>query len=119
MFHPNRRFRVVVEEDPRSLAEKLTKKTWPIFTGFEHGRHLLLNDSYTDEEAQDYAVFIKEPDEAGKYVQVAGFPFGWMDAGEALTVSHACCSSAHAEMSAQPSAPHKTDNIEMTTMSSN
>jgi len=86
MFHPNRRFRVVVEEDASSLAEKLTKKTWPIFTGFEHGRHLLLNDSYTDEEAQDYAVFIKEPDEAGRYVQVAGFPFGWMDAGEALTV---------------------------------
>lgn len=78
MFHPNRCFRVVVEEDPRSLAEKLTKKTWPIFTGFEHGGHLLLHDSYTDEEAQDYAVFINEPDEAGKYVQVAGFPFGWM-----------------------------------------
>lgn len=86
MFYPDRQFRVAAENDPGELARKLTKQTWPSDTAFEHGGHLYVNDSTVGDESQDYAVFKNQPDASGKYVQVKGFPFGWMDAAEALTV---------------------------------
>jgi len=84
MFHPNRRFTVTVEDDPEELARKLTRQTWTGCTGFEHAGYLFLNDSTGPDGAQEYAVFKKEPVAPGRYVQIEGVTFGWMDADEAL-----------------------------------
>ena len=84
MFNPDRRFNVVAVEDPNELARKLTRQTWTGCTGFQHAGYLFLNDSTGPDGAQEFAVFKKEPEASGKYVQIEGVTFGWMGAAEAL-----------------------------------
>lgn len=84
MFHPDRRFNVVAEEDPEALAGKLTRQTWTGCTGFEHAGYLFLNDSTGPDAAQEFAVFRKERGPTGMFVQIEGVTFSWMDAAEAL-----------------------------------
>ena len=86
MFNPDRRFSIVSEEDPEELARKLTRQTWTSCTGFEHAGYLFLNDSTGPDGAQEYAIFKKEPDPSGKFLQIEGVTFSWMDAAEALQV---------------------------------
>jgi hypothetical protein len=59
------------------LAEKLTSITWTLCTGFRlrHGNQVLLflNDSMSEDGAQEYAVFSKEG------LQLESITFGWCD----------------------------------------
>ena len=84
MFHPDRRFSIVSEEDAEELARKLTRQTWTSCTGFEHAGYLFLNDSTGPDGAQEYGIFKKEPDPSGTLVQIESVTFSWMDAAEAL-----------------------------------
>ena len=84
MFHPDRRFAVTHVEEPEELARMLTQQTWTGCTGFEHAGYLFLNDSTGPDGAQEYAVFRKEAETSGKFIQIEGVTFGWMGAAEAV-----------------------------------
>lgn len=84
MLHKRRRFRVTEIESVDDLCEKLTQHTWTLCTGFrlrDEGQTLLfLNDSTSEDGAQEYAVFIGDR-------QVESITFGWCTlerAGELL-----------------------------------
>jgi hypothetical protein len=86
MFHPDRRFSIVSEEDPEELALKLTRQNLTSCTGFERAGYLFLNDSTGPDGAQEYAVFRKEPEPSGRNQSLPGGFFrskvsrsaGWM-----------------------------------------
>ena len=61
MIHKNRCFGVGNVQTIEELAEKLTTATWTLCTGFRFQGLLFLNDSFTEESAQEYAV-IREAD---------------------------------------------------------
>ena len=84
MLHADRRFSVTSEEDAEQLAYKLTTRTWTGCTGFRHGGYLFLNDSFSADGAQEFAVF-RGQELAGKLVQIESITFGWMNAEEAVT----------------------------------
>lgn len=78
-FHDRRRWAITDIPDSAKLAELLTEYTWTCCTGFRHAGHLYLNDSTSENGAQEYAV-IREAD----LVQIESITFGWMTADRAL-----------------------------------
>ncbi|MEZ5065892.1 MAG: hypothetical protein R3B81_14255 [bacterium] len=74
MLHERRRFHVADVEGVYDLCEKLTQHTWTLCTGFRlraEGQTLLfLNDSTSEDGAQEYAVFAGDR-------QVESITFGW------------------------------------------
>lgn len=62
MIHHHRIFCVTAVDSLDELVEKLTQHTWTLYTGFRHGNFLLLNDAFSEDGAQEYAViaFIAE-----------------------------------------------------------
>src|SRR6266446_6477502 len=57
MLHHHRRFAVTVVLSLEELAEKLTQHTWTLCTCFEYQELLLANDSFSEDGAQEYAVY--------------------------------------------------------------
>jgi len=78
LLHKNRRWSVV-DRDHATLANELTSNTWTLCTGFRCNGYLFLNDSTSEDAAQEYAV-IRESD--GK--QVESITFTWCTPNEAL-----------------------------------
>ena len=76
MIHNKRTFHVGVVATPEELAEKLTGSTWTLCTGFELDGVLFLNDSFSEDSAQEYAV-IKDGH------QVESITFSWCDRPQA------------------------------------
>ena len=60
MMHRSRRFSVA-NASATELATKLKESTWTLCTGWRCGRFLWLNDSFSEDSAQEYAV-IRESD---------------------------------------------------------
>ena len=56
MLHDRRTFQVVTVPTADELAERLVEHTWTACTGFRLGELLLLNDSTSEDGAQEYAV---------------------------------------------------------------
>ena len=79
-----RRWCVGEVRDAEELARQLTGRTWTLCTGFELGGYLFLNDSTSEDAAQEYAV-VKRPAAAGDpFVQVESITFGWCSPAQAL-----------------------------------
>jgi len=76
MIHGKRTFHVGAVATPEELAEKLTGSTWTLCTGFELDGVLFLNDSFSEDSAQEYAVI-----EDGH--QVESITFSWCDRPQA------------------------------------
>ena len=57
MLHKQRTFCVTPVADLSTLVAKLTAHTWTTCTGFLWDNLLLLNDSFSENGAQEYAVF--------------------------------------------------------------
>lgn len=79
MLFQKRRRVVVNALSAEELAEKLTKMTWCCCQGFRLGDYLFLNDSTSEDGAQEYAV-IHEP----TMCQCESITFGWCSYDEAL-----------------------------------
>lgn len=62
MLHRNRIFCVKAVDSLDALVEKCTQYSWTLCTGFRLGNFLLLNDAFSEDGAQEYAViaFIAE-----------------------------------------------------------
>jgi hypothetical protein len=77
MLFPRRVFQVAVIPTAEELAQKLTEMTWVLCQAFELDGLLFVNDSTSEDGAQEYAVF--RGDE-----QVESVTFGWCDEARAL-----------------------------------
>ena len=76
MVHTKRQYNIAKVETVEELAEKLKATTWTLCTGFEHEGCLFLNDSFTEDSAQEYAVI-----KSGR--QVESITFSWCSQEEA------------------------------------
>ena len=56
MIHTHRTFCITPIPDLATLVDKLTAHTWTTCTGFLWGNLLLLNDSFSENGAQEYTV---------------------------------------------------------------
>lgn len=72
MLHSRRRFQV---QDVTSieLAHKIGTMSWTLCSGFRHGGYLWLNDAFSEDSIQEYAI-IRESD----LVQVESLTASWM-----------------------------------------
>ena len=57
MIHTKRRWYVSPVENTETLAEKLTQHSWTLCTGFALQGTLFLNDSTSEDGAQEYAIY--------------------------------------------------------------
>lgn len=76
MIHDTRRFVITDVETIAALAELLTEHTWTRCTGFRLGELLFLNDSFSEDGAQEYAVV-----RSGR--QVESITVSWQSRAEA------------------------------------
>lgn len=79
MLHKNRKWCVADVDSAEKLAEMLTERTFTLCSGFRYGGYLFLNDSFSEDGAQEYGV-IKEA--TGK--QVESITFSWCNYEEAI-----------------------------------
>ena len=82
MLHKRGYWSVTPVSNPEELATKLTEHTWTLCTGFSLGGYLFLNDSTSEDGAQEYAVV--KPLRDGGFVQVESITFGWCTKGRAF-----------------------------------
>jgi hypothetical protein len=71
MLHSHRRFAVTIGASLEELTKKLTEHTWPLCTCFAYQRFLLANDSFSEDGAQEYAVYREDR-------QIASLTVSWM-----------------------------------------
>lgn len=79
MIHSNRPFSITDMDTAEGLAEKLTKHSWTLCTGFRFKGFLFLNDSFSEDGSAEFAV-VRESDG----VQVESITFGWCTEAEAV-----------------------------------
>jgi len=79
MLHKNRVWGVGNIEDPEHLADMLTSYTWTLCTGFRCGGYLFLNDSFSEDGAQEYGIINESTD-----MQVESITFSWCSYANAL-----------------------------------
>ena len=80
MFHKNRIWQITEAADAATLARKLTSCSWTLCTAFRLGGYLFLNDSLSEDGAQEYCV-VKES--TGKTVE--SITMSWCDIETAET----------------------------------
>lgn len=95
MMHKRRAHSRVEVPTAEDLAQKLTRNSWTLCSGFKYGDHLYLNDSTSEGGAQEYAVFRATPDENGEYEQIESITFGWMTEEDALKMIEAIASGQY------------------------
>src|SRR6266446_8208706 len=81
MMNKNRRWCVAQAVSPEQLAQDLTERTWTLCTGFQFGSYLFLNDSTSEDGAQEYAVVLINDED---FVQIESITFGWCSLEQAL-----------------------------------
>ena len=78
MIHDYRTFRVKRYTDVDEMAKDLTGRTMTLCTGFEFDGLLYLNDSFSEDGAQEYAVVLPVGEERKAGIQVESITFGWL-----------------------------------------
>jgi len=77
MMHKKRTFSVAPVETAEELADKLTQYSWCLCNGFKLGELIFLNDSISENGAQEFGVVYQ-----GK--QIESITFGWCTTEKAL-----------------------------------
>ncbi|MBI3248849.1 MAG: hypothetical protein HYZ50_20290 [Deltaproteobacteria bacterium] len=72
MIHHRRRFQVATVETQEEPIEQLTRCTWTLCTGFRFNGFLWLNDAFSEDGAQEYAVILED-----KMTQVESVTVSW------------------------------------------
>ena len=81
LFHSRRRWFIAPVTTSEELATKLTEQTWTLCTAFELQGYIFLNDSTSEDGAQEYAVVKSQGD---SFLQLESVTFGWMNRESAL-----------------------------------
>lgn len=77
MLHKNRSWCVVEIADSVQLARMLTENNYVLCAGFRHAGYLWLNDSFSEDGAQEYGVIKEETGE-----QVESITVSWCNLGQ-------------------------------------
>ena len=72
MIHDKRRFQIKTCESQEELIEQLTQHSWTLCTGFRFDGFLWLNDAFSEDGAQEYAVILEK-----KMMQVESITVSW------------------------------------------
>ena len=91
MVHPHRVYQVTTTASVDELAAIVTEHTWTLCTAFELDGYLFLNDSFSADGAQEYAV-VKD----GR--QVESLTFGWCTRDRAAELIRAVLGGQHVGM---------------------
>jgi len=84
MIHENRRWCLQTVGSAEELARKLTQQGWTLCCGFEIGKYLFLNNAFSEDGAQEYAV-VRKPVQPGEpYLQVESITMSWASEANAL-----------------------------------
>ena len=83
MMHKDRVFSVATVATAEELAFKLTHSTYCLCNGFRLGDVLYLNDSFSEDGAQEYGVVLNG-------VQFESVTFSWASEAEALSIIKDC-----------------------------
>ncbi len=102
MLHHHRRFGVTVIPSIEELTEQLTRYTWTLCTCFEYQGLLLANDSFSENGAQEYAVY-KE----GR--QIESLTVSWMTRERLQEVIEGLVRGAYEELEFRPIQPLQTE----------
>jgi len=87
MMHPERTFCIAQKESVEDLARDLYTSQWTLCTGFHCEDHLFLNDSFSEDGAQEYAVFRYAGDgDNGLWQQVESLTVSWMKSSDEVQV---------------------------------
>ena len=102
MIHHHRTFAVGVVDNLDELVEKLTDRTWTLCTCFEYQGLLLANDSFSEDGAQEYAVY-KE----GR--QIESLTVSWMTRERLREVISGLLTGAYEALEFRPIQPLRTE----------
>jgi hypothetical protein len=102
MIHHHRMFAVGVVDNLDELVEKLTDRTWTLCTCFEYQGLLLANDSFSEDGAQEYAVY-KE----GR--QIESLTVSWMTRESLREVITGLLEGAYEPLEFRPIQPLRTE----------
>ncbi len=92
MMHEKRHYQIAQVEDPATLARKLADMTWCGCNGFELRGVLFLNDAFSPDGAQEYAVLTRRSD--GRLDQIESITFSWCTEDEARRYIDQCVAGA-------------------------
>jgi hypothetical protein len=76
MVFDNRPHFIKKYDDVDQLAKDLVNSTWTLCAGFEYQGLLILNDAFTEDGAQEFAVVIPTSSDFG--IQVESITFSWI-----------------------------------------
>ena len=102
MIHHQRVFGVTVIDDLAALAEQLTDRTWTLCTCFAYQGLLLANDSFSEDGAQEYAVY-----QDGR--QIESLTVSWMTRESLREVIEGLLSGAYEALAFRPHQPLQTE----------
>lgn len=101
MVHVRREFRVVNERSVNLFVDRLVENTWCLCNGFRYQHLLFLNDSFSVNGAQEFAVFDERD---GK--EIDSLTVSWMSKDELTQAIARLLKTEH-----QESAKHKMPSI--------
>jgi len=102
MVHYQRTFAVTIVTSVEALTEHLTAHTWTLCTCFAYQGLLLANDSFSEDGAQEYAVY-KE----GR--QIESLTVSWMTPARLREVIEGLLRGDYEEIAFQPIQPLQTE----------
>jgi hypothetical protein len=102
MIHHHRRFSAGVVDNLDELVDKLTTRTWTLCTCFAYHELFLANDSFSEDGAQEYAVY-KE----GR--QIESLTVSWMIRQSLKEVMQGLLEGAYEPLELRPHHPLHTE----------
>jgi hypothetical protein len=102
MIHHHRTFAVGVVDNLDELVEKLTDRTWTLCTCFDYQGLLLANDSFSEDGAQEYAVY-----KDGR--QIESLTVSWMTRESLREVIEGLRTGAYETLDFRPHQPLQTE----------
>ena len=102
MIHHQRKFAVTVIESIEELVRKLTQYTWTLCTCLEYQGLFLANDSFSEDGAQEYAVY-----KDGR--QIESLTVSWMSPTELREVVEGLLRGDYDELEFRPLHPLQTE----------
>ena len=102
MIHHHRTFSVVVVDSLDELVQKLIDRTWTLCTCFAYHELLLANDSFSEDGAQEYAVY-----KDGR--QIESLTVSWMTRESLREVIQGLEEGAYPELAFSPHHPLQTE----------
>jgi hypothetical protein len=102
MIHHHRQFGVTVFDSLDQLTQELTDRTWTLCTCFAYQGLLLANDSFSEDGAQEYAVY-KE----GR--QIESLTVSWMTRESLREVLEGLLTGAYEALEFRPHHPLQTE----------